>query len=140
MDQSGDRYYTILYGVIDVEDNEFRYIAAGHRPVIHWNAEQAPTMVELGGLAIGRLDDAEFEEQRLQLKKGDRLCIYTDGIPEAMNADLEQFGNQQLPDTIDSNRTNTLDNLIEKLLGKIESWSSPNGLKDDVTILAVEIM
>ena len=57
-----------------------------------------------------------------------------------MNADLKQFGNQQLLDTIDSNRTGTLDNVLDSLLEKIECWCSPNGPKDDVTILAVEIL
>jgi len=97
-------------------------------------------MVELADMAIGWVDDAEFEEKRIQLNKGDRLCIYTDGIPEAMDADLNQFGNQQLLDTIDSNRTGTLEHVLDKLLGKIERWCSPNGPKDDVTILAVEIL
>ena len=140
MDQSGGRYFTLLYGVINVESNEFRYIAAGHPPVIRWNAQQAPAMVELADMAIGWVDDAEFEEKRIQLNKGDRLCIYTDGIPEAMDADLKQFGNQQLLDTIDSNRTGTLEHVLDNLLGKIERWCSPNGPKDDVTILAVEIL
>jgi len=140
MDQSGGRYFTLIYGVINIETKEFCYIAAGHPPVIRWNDAQAPTMVELADMAIGWMDDAEFEEKRIQLKKGDRLCIYTDGIPEAMDADLKQFGNQQLLDTINSNRTGTLDNVLDRLLGKIERWCSPNGPKDDVTILAVEIL
>ena len=108
--------------------------------MIRWNAQQAPAMVELADMAIGWVDDAEFEEKRIQLNKGDRLCIYTDGIPEAMDADLKQFGNQQLLDTIDSNRTGTLEHVLDKLLEKIERWCSPNGPKDDVTILAVEIL
>ena len=140
MDESAGRYFTLLYGVLDIESNEFRYISAGHPPVIRWSAAEAPSVVELADMAIGWVEDMEFEEKKIQLQKGDRLCIYTDGIPEAMDAELKQFGNSQFLEIIDRNRTNSLEQILGDLMTKIEQWCQPNGPKDDVTILAVEIL
>ena len=140
MEQQDGKYFTIVYGVLNLETRGFRYTSAGHTPIVRFSANEAPVMMELDGMAIGWLDDVDYDERVLVLREGERLCLYSDGVPEAMSPANQEFGDKRLLDTLSANRSHPLDQCITKLLAKVESWCSPTGPKDDVSILAVEIM
>ena len=99
-DQNG-LYFTLAYGVLDTETLEFRYVQAGHDPLVHVPRVGNPEVLEGSGLAIGFLDDVEFEEYRVQLQPGDRLFIYSDGVPEAMDEELNEFGERQMVEVME---------------------------------------
>ncbi len=74
------------------------------------------------------------------MTEGDRLFLYSDGVPEAMDPDLNQFGNRQLLELIELGQTQPLENSVSLLLEGVERWGG-NGtcLKDDVSILGLEV-
>lgn len=73
------------------------------------------------------------------MNPGDRLCIYSDGVPEAMSPDLEEFGTERLMQILRNNTSRPFDDSVSDLLGQIEQWCGKAGPKDDISILAVEI-
>ena len=91
-------------------------------------------------MAIGWIPDIDCAEHVVQLKTGDRLFLYSDGVPEAMDADLNQFGNRQMLELIELGQTQPLDHSVALLLEGVQRWGG-NGscLKDDVSILAFEL-
>jgi sigma-B regulation protein RsbU (phosphoserine phosphatase) len=96
-------------------------------------------LLEAEGSAIGWDTDAEFDEFAVQLKTGDRLWIYSDGVPEAMNERLESFGEDRLNEACYASRVNDLHTAAAGLLQHVENWCGPSGPRDDVSILALEI-
>jgi len=85
------------------------------------------------------MPDVKYEERVMKLKEGDRLCIYSDGVPEAMSPELEEFGDQRLLDSIAENVTSSLEDCISCLVKRIEEWCGAKGPKDDVSVVALEI-
>lgn len=140
MEECGERYFTIVYGVLDLETGEFRYASAGHPAVVLVRPDQAPEPLEVASLAVGWVPDVEYDEHSIRLASGDRLLLYTDGIPEAMNPEAEQFGEKRMLESIARSRSNSLEESVASLVCDVEEWCSPDGPKDDVSLLAMEMM
>jgi sigma-B regulation protein RsbU (phosphoserine phosphatase) len=139
MEESGGSYFTLVYGVLDVETLEFRYVSAGHPPIIRLPHGGEPEMLEGGGFAVGWDTDFEFDQYMVKLTSGDRLCIYSDGVPEALNSELDSFTNERLIDVCRQTRSLDLQTATENLLKAVEQWCGKSGPKDDVSILAVQV-
>jgi sigma-B regulation protein RsbU (phosphoserine phosphatase) len=139
MDESGGSYFTLVYGVLDVETLEFRYVSAGHPPIIRLPHRREPELLEGGGFAVGWDTDFDFDQYTLKLTAGDRLCIYSDGVPEALNGELESFTNERLIDVCRRERSQDLRTATQNLLRAVEQWCGESGPQDDVSILAVEV-
>lgn len=132
------QYFTIVYGVLDNETGEFRYVAAGHLGPIHYSAGSGRTLGETGGMPVGLMAGATYEEHTLTLSRGDRLYLCTDGIIEAQNAADEEFGVEGLLETLDGSRDATLGESLSAVMERVEQWSLPAGAVDDASVLAVE--
>lgn len=139
MEESGDRYFTIAYGILNTRTRVFRYVSAGHPQIVLLSPGEEPRFLRLGGMAIGWVPDAEYEEHSVQLARGDRLCIYSDGVPEAMSPDLEQFGDDRMNDALLKHRLLPLDASVVSLMRDVEQWCGKTGPRDDVSILALGI-
>ena len=140
MEEQNGLYFTMLYGVLDLETLEFRFVSAGHDPVVHVGQSSAPQLIEGSGTPIGWIEDMEYDEEVIQLQAGDRLYLYSDGVPEAMNENMDQFSMNQMLEIIELGQTQTLDESVSLLLGAVKRWSITNGPKDDVSILGLELV
>ncbi len=140
MAESGDRYFTIVYGVLDTQTREFRYVSAGHPPLVLHRGERPPELLPVEAFAVGWLDDVEYDEHLVQLAPGDRLLIYSDGVPEAMNGRLDQFGNERLTRSLTATRADCLADSVKSLRQDVERWCGDEGPKDDVSLLGLEIL
>ena len=84
MEQQGDLSFTLVYGVLNLETLEMRYVNAGHPQIVHAPVHGEPVLLAGEGFGVGWLDDIEYDEYRVQLQPGDRLYFYSDGVPEAL--------------------------------------------------------
>ncbi len=132
-------YFTIVYGVLDTRTSVFRYVSAGHPPIILISGDGQPQFIENTGFPIGWVQDHEYAERTLQLAVGDRLCIYSDGLPEAQNVDDEQFGDRRLLESLIGTVSQSLDNSVAQAMLTIESWCGTHHARDDMSMLAIQI-
>jgi PAS domain S-box-containing protein len=132
------QFFTMVYGILDKETGEFRYVAAGHLGPIHFSRRSGRSIGETGGIPVGLLASATYEEHTVTLAMGDRLFLCTDGIMEAENAAEEQFGVEGLLGTLDGSRDSTLGESLSAVMERVEQWSAPAGAMDDASVLAVE--
>jgi sigma-B regulation protein RsbU (phosphoserine phosphatase) len=139
MEGQNGLYFTMAYGVLDLDALEFRFVSAGHDPVVHAPRFSAPYLYEGAGMAVGWVDDIEYDEYVIKLQPGDRLFLYSDGVPEAMDSDLEQFSMSRMLEIIELGQSQSLDDSVSLLLNSVQRWCSKNGPKDDVSILGLEI-
>jgi sigma-B regulation protein RsbU (phosphoserine phosphatase) len=140
MSEHGGLYFTMLYGVLNVESHEFRYVQAGHPQVVHMPSGASPALVDGSGMAIGWFSDIfSCDENVLQLAPGDRVYLYSDGVPEAMDPDANQLGEKQMLEVLELARDGPLDASVTLLLNVVERWAAGGSLKDDVSILGFEI-
>ena len=139
METQGDLYFTMAYGVLNMETHELKYVSAGHPPIVHLPKGGQPQFLPGDGFAIGVVDDAEFDEQTVTLQGGDRIFFYSDGVPEAMDGDLEQFTNERMLSTLSQSASKSLAASVDELFQAVRAWCAPKTPKDDVSILGCEI-
>jgi sigma-B regulation protein RsbU (phosphoserine phosphatase) len=139
MEDQGGLYFTIAYGIFNRDTREFRFASGGHTPLVLQRKTGDTELVDADGMAIGWLDEVEFEETSLQLEAGDRLYLYSDGVPEAMDPDLNEYGDERMLQLIATGREQSLDEAVAGLLASVEQWCNPTGPRDDVSILALEV-
>jgi sigma-B regulation protein RsbU (phosphoserine phosphatase) len=137
-DQTTGQFTTMIYGILDAATGEFPYVSAGHPGPVHLPAGAGPVILESQGLPIGLAEDA-YKERSVRLAAGDRLYLYSDGVPEAMDPAGEQFGYARLLQAIGRGWSKPLQEGVAALLEDIERWRGAASAQDDVAILAVEV-
>jgi serine phosphatase RsbU (regulator of sigma subunit) len=85
------------------------------------------------------LAEEAYAERRVHLAAGDRMYLYSDGLPDAMNAGGERFGEARLLEAIERCRAEPLRVGLASLLGEIARWQGAKRPQDDSSILAVEL-
>jgi phosphoserine phosphatase RsbU/P len=137
-DSSTEQFATLVYGILTVATGEFRYVSAGHPGAVHLPSGADPVMLECQGSPIGLADDA-YEERSVRLGKGDRLYLYSDGVPETMDPLGNQFGEARLMRVIGRERSGPVHQCVESLLEEIANWHGTEKPYDDISILALEV-
>lgn len=137
-DAATEQFFTIVYGIADAKTGEFRYVSAGHPGIVHLRRHAEPSLLEAVGFPIGL--GGGYEEHAVQLERGDRLYLYSDGVAEAMNPDGELFGSARLLEVLARGRTVPLSESIARLLDELQRWCGGAPFRDDVSVLAVEIV
>jgi sigma-B regulation protein RsbU (phosphoserine phosphatase) len=90
------KYITFFYAVIDTVHMRLDYCNAGHNPPILRHRDGAIEMLREGGPVLGVIPGASYAAGTVELRSGDCLVLYTDGISEAFNANDEEFGEERL--------------------------------------------
>jgi sigma-B regulation protein RsbU (phosphoserine phosphatase) len=137
-DTATEQFATMVYGILDVATGEFRYVSAGHPGPVHVPSGADPVILEGSGSPIGLAEDA-YEERSVRLGAGDRLYLYSDGVPEAMDPAGEQFGDARLLEAVGRVRSEPLREGIVALLGDVARWHGAESPQDDISILGAEI-
>ncbi len=136
--QSG-KYFTMVYGVLDTKTGLLRYVLAGHPAPILLRKGQDPQALEGNGFPIGMIEGAEFDEYEIQLEPGDRLYFYSDGITEAVNSRNEMLDMEGLIRLIERNQPSSSEEDLVKCVEDLKHWCGSVPLKDDISLLALEI-
>ena len=90
-------------------------------------------------MAIGWIEDAEYTDHEITLQPGDRLYVYSDGLPDAINAESEQFSKDRMQTIIADGKSSLLDDSVGHLLDSVKAWVGEGGLTDDVSVLGLQI-
>src|SRR5258708_24893962 len=91
-DARSEQFVTVAYGVLEPATGRYCYAIAGHNPPIWVRVDGTAATVPGRGIALGVVEQVEYEEQEICLAPGDALLLYTDGLTEAINLVQEEFG------------------------------------------------
>ena len=138
MEESAGQYFTMAYGILNTSTGEVRYATAGQPPLLLMRNNEDPELLKVSGLAIGWVPEADYEEQTLQLNSGDRLVIYSDGIPEGMSPAMDQFGDDRMLESFRNSRGQSIDQSAQSIVTDVEAWCGETGPLDDISVLALE--
>ena len=143
-DNSVAQSFTMLYAVLDRQQKTCRYVSTGHPPPIHLTAGGDLTVLESSGLPIGIFQPGEagyepFDERAIELKRGDRLCVYSDGIVEVRNKADKEFGLEGLSRVLRETRHKSLDESINSVVVAANDWREGAPLADDLSILGLDV-
>ncbi|HEY3128903.1 MAG TPA: GAF domain-containing SpoIIE family protein phosphatase [Acidobacteriota bacterium] len=135
-----NRFVTAVYGVLDVPNRVLTYCNAGHNPPVLLHADGAVDRLTRGGLIMGVFRGAEYKESRKQLKPGDVLILYTDGLIEAQDQLDREYGAERLIQTAQAKRTASATELGDWILSDVASHRGETPLRDDLTLVVVKAL
>ncbi|MCR5626292.1 MAG: SpoIIE family protein phosphatase [Lachnospiraceae bacterium] len=135
-DNKANLFVTIWIGIYDLKTNKLRYSNAGHEyPIIYKKNEGKYTLeIEDHDIACG-IFEYDYAVGETELLPGDRIFVYTDGIPEAANAEGELFGNDRMMDAINSIKDTDPELIIENMRDAVTAFTKGAEQSDDLTCL-----
>ena len=139
MEDQGELYFTMFYGVFNRKTGLLQYVSAGHVPPVLFRKNGKPEILPAEGFAIGWIDGIDYDLEQVMLEPGDRLFVFSDGVPEAMDQDLNELGDQRMLQSIEATGKLSLEESVSHVKSTVDNWCRVNGPKDDVSILAVEM-
>lgn len=135
---SAEKYATFCLGIYDEASSLFTYTNAGHlAPLLiraGGSAEQTE-MLDVNGTVVGAFNFSQYTESRVELRPGDLLVFYTDGVTEPENAYGEMFGEARLIDLLTRNAHRREEDIIALVLDSVKQWTATDELQDDMTLL-----
>lgn len=136
---SSSRYFTMIYGVIDVSTGHVTLSQAGHPSPIHLCKESGKaTALGDGGMPVGLLTEASYTTIDSQLAVGDRLYLYSDGMIECVNEHGEFYGSERLLNRVQEWRDLPITVLGETFDSEISRWNGTDAFDDDVSMVILE--
>ena len=135
-------FATAAYAFVDMEKKSIRYAAAGHPPLLLWRTSAGrASEVSENGLPLGLFPEATYSVVELPIEQGDKVVLYTDGVPETSSPSEQEFGADLLKGFLESNHDLRADTFADRLLDELAGWSENpkgQGQQDDLTLLAID--
>jgi phosphoserine phosphatase RsbU/P len=135
-------FVALLYVVVDGEERTLRLCSAGQTQPIRLSSKtRSADLIETEGdtFPLGILEEASYQETRIQVDAGDKMVFYTDGIVEAMNEKEEIFGFERLLDVVKSGAEMSADELLKMILDKVNGFVGSAEQHDDLTVIVVSL-
>jgi phosphoserine phosphatase RsbU/P len=131
-------FVSAIYGIFDPATSKLQISRAGHTPIILLRNNEIENL-QPSGLGLG-LDftnnfESSLEEMEFTLQENDVIVLYTDGVTEAKNSLMEDFGTSMLEKVIFENRNNSTDDISRNIIQEVTLFSKNNHQHDDITLV-----
>jgi sigma-B regulation protein RsbU (phosphoserine phosphatase) len=136
-----DKFITFFWGIISDNGTKFKYVNAGHDPpILFRKGSDEPLLLEAGGVILGAMPTMlPYESAEIDLKPGDLIVFFTDGVTEAMSPDqTEEYETERLKDCIRKNRDKPSQEIQDAIIADINAFSN-NIQYDDITIIVLKV-
>ena len=132
------KFVTAFYAIINIPERTLTFTNAGHNPSLLVRANGECVRLDAGGSVLGAFPNLTFAQEQIELRDGDRLVLFTDGLTEAIDASGEQFGDQRLMQLLQDHRNRTVEELNEILFSAAEQFCR-NSFRDDAALMVIGV-
>jgi serine phosphatase RsbU (regulator of sigma subunit) len=130
-------FATLLFAEYDDAASRLRYANCGHLPALLLHSDDTVERLEATATVLGIFKDWDCEIAECQLRTGDTLALYTDGITESYNSADEQFGEQRLLDALQRHRECSSQICLASIVDEVQRFS-PHEQHDDITLIVAK--
>ena len=131
-----EMFITAWIGIIDLTTGAMKCANAGHEyPMLMRAGGDFELFKDKHGLALAAMENMRFREYDLQLNPGDKLFVYTDGVPEAIDEQVEQYGTGRLAEVLNSLKSNPMEEVLPAVRQNILDFVGDAEQFDDITML-----
>ena len=132
-----EMFVTAWIGIINLETGRLRYVNAGHNhPVL---ITDKPSFIsERSGVVLAAMEDMPYKENVLEMNKGDKILLYTDGITEAENSSHELFGDDRLLECLMQSYCDSVEETMKKVDQSVAGFVKEHDQFDDMTMMCFE--
>ena len=134
-------FVTAFYGIYEPETRKLTYASAGHNPprLRHCGESRVVALDRANFLPMGFAADIQYRDAEQQLRPGDRLVFYTDGVTEAANSHGELFGTTRL-DFVVGDCRDDVHGALQKLLESVAGFTGGHTASDDRTLIVADVV
>ncbi len=129
-----EKYATLFVGIYNGAERKLTYSNGGHLPPIIMSQDGSIRRLEAGGTVVGLFDHRTYDEESVELCRGEIFVAFTDGVTEPEN-DFGEFGEERLIDLLRENRELPLARISELVTAAVDDWIGANEQPDDVTLV-----
>jgi sigma-B regulation protein RsbU (phosphoserine phosphatase) len=131
-------YATLFLGILEPDTGIVEYVNAGHNPPYLLTPNCGIEEVTATGTPIGMLEEAPISSGKLTIEPGGILFIFSDGIPEAQNADGEFYEEDRLREVICHNRDKPAERIVFSVKDDLAGFVADASPSDDITMLLLK--
>ncbi|MCL2820993.1 MAG: serine/threonine-protein phosphatase, partial [Oscillospiraceae bacterium] len=122
----------------DIPTGTFTYVNAGHNPpLVKHSGGRYEWLKTKPCFVLAGMENIPYTQDEIKLDYGDMLFLYTDGVTEAMNENLELFTDPRLQDTLNKYTDAAPKDLLSLLMKEIDAFAGNAEQADDITMLAL---
>lgn len=134
-----EMFVTAWIGILEISTGKVIASNAGHEyPVIYRKGGSFEILKDKHGFVLGGMDDMQYTDYELQLNKGDKIFVYTDGLPEATAPDMELFGMERMTEVLNEYREESPEGILNGVISRVEEFVGEAPQFDDLTMLCME--
>jgi phosphoserine phosphatase RsbU/P len=133
-----NRFVTLFIGELEPETGTLTYVNCGHNPPLIAHVDGRVDQLDSGGFPLGILPFATYELGQVQLKTGEALVIYSDGVSETVNPQDEEFGVERLAQVVKDNLFKSASGLRDRIESALSKFADTADAADDITLVIVK--
>ncbi len=133
-----EKFATFFYGHLDTSSHQLTYCNAGHDSPFLFSGNDEPQRLAATGIVLGFSAPWDYEDATCEIKPGDVLLIYSDGITEAFNKDEEEFGEDRLAKVVNSHLEESAQEIAHKIIEAVKQHTRGVPQMDDITLVIVK--
>jgi phosphoserine phosphatase RsbU/P len=134
-----ERFITLFMAVLDPHDGTLTFVNAGHNfPFVLRTQQSSIQPLFSTGLPLGMFDSVEFEQETVKLEPSDFLVMYTDGVTEAMNKSMDEYGETRLRQVMIGASDKPASGLLGGIVSDVEKFVAGEPQSDDLTMLVLK--
>ena len=134
-----EMFVTVWLGILELSTGKLTAANAGHEyPVMRKANGQFELIKDKHGFVIGGIEGSRYKEYELQLEPGSKLFLYTDGVPEATNAEDELFGTERMLEALNEDASAVPKSILAQVRSAVDSFVKDAEQFDDLTMLCLE--
>ncbi|MFO7684264.1 MAG: SpoIIE family protein phosphatase [Chloroflexota bacterium] len=137
-DTQSDLFVTVFYAIWDAQTHILTYANGGHNPPLLLGHNGRSALLSGEGMALGVIPQIHVACNEIQVERGDTIIFYTDGVTEAMNEDLDEFGVERLQLTAQSHKHKDAASIISAITTAINDHAGQTPQFDDITLVVLK--
>ncbi len=135
-----EMFVTVWLGILEISTGKMKCANAGHEyPAIMRKGGDFELFKDKHGFVLAGMEGARYREYELELYAGDRLVVYTDGVPEATNGANTLYGTDRMISALNGARDGSCRQMLEALHRDVDSFVDGADQFDDITMLCIEM-
>ncbi len=131
------KFITFFYALLDPPNGSLTFSNAGHNYPLLLRSDGSVEQLSGGGMVLGLFPMIHYELRRTDLRPGDLLALYSDGVTEACSPSGAELGEEGLADFLAERRQESCQNTVKSLVDHVRKWHGSASLSDDFTIVLV---
>jgi sigma-B regulation protein RsbU (phosphoserine phosphatase) len=138
-DSRSDLFVTLFYAILDPGRGALSYANAGHNPPLLFRRDPNQVIpLEAHGMAMGVLTGIELEQREIEMEPGDVLLFYTDGLTDALDGEMDEFGLKRLCSVVEKHHEASAAGVVEAINRAVAEFVGDTPQFDDLTLVVLK--